>query len=77
MQNTGQLATSNITEKRHGAPVPPSAPSYRSRIQKQAHELLARQKTGAYLDNQQKRLLQRWQRLEAQKRVAEQGRAAA
>ncbi|MBD2072407.1 hypothetical protein H6F86_00465 [Phormidium sp. FACHB-592] len=77
MQNTGQLTIQNIAQNRQGATDPLVNTSYRSRIQKQAHRLLAGQKTGRFLDNQQKRLLRRWQRLETQKRAAvEQGRAA-
>jgi hypothetical protein len=72
-----QLAIQNIAQNRQGATVPLPHPSYRSRIQKQAHELLARQQTDRFLDNQQKRLLQRWQHFEVQKRAAaEPGEAA-
>ncbi|PSB30171.1 hypothetical protein [Stenomitos frigidus] len=65
-----------ITDKPRGVTAPKPSPHYRSRLRKQAQTLLQRQQSGGFLGNQQKRLLRRWQRIEAQSRATEQNAQA-
>ncbi|XGV99613.1 MAG: hypothetical protein ACAF41_11825 [Leptolyngbya sp. BL-A-14] len=61
-----------IADKPQGVTALRPLSHYHSRLRRQAQALLQRQQTGSFLNNQQKRLLQRWQRMEAKRRAAKQ-----